>query len=169
MPHTQTENIRNPDIRNHANEIRSAQIDTLNDLIAITRDSAEFYTEAANKVSNAQLRTLFVNMAKSKNELVGAMSRDVKLEGANPVKEGTFRGKLQQFYGDIRAHLGDKDYAYVSELEQTEDRLLNALDNVVKDTDVPTPVKATVSTYLPTAKQQHDTMRDRKWAMEARH
>lgn len=169
MTHTQTDNIRNTNHRSNIDAVRNAKIDTLNDLIAITRDSAEFYTEAANKVNNAQLKTLFAHMANSKNGLVGAMSRDVKLEGATPAQEGTFRGSLDQFYGGIRAKLGDKDYAYVSELEESEDRLLNALGNVIKDEDVPAPVKATVNTYMPTVKQQHETMRDRKWAMETKH
>ncbi|MEO6967741.1 MAG: PA2169 family four-helix-bundle protein [Rhodanobacteraceae bacterium] len=153
----------------HTNDIRNQKINTLNELIAITRDSAEFYTEASNKVNNAQLKTLFAHMADSKNGLVGAMSREVKQEGAQPAKDGTFRGSLDQIYGDARAKFGDKDFAYVSELEDSEDRLLHALDNVVKDKDVPTPVKAIVNTYLPAVRQQHDTMRDRKWAMETRH
>ena len=166
---THTDNTRNPSTHSNIDNIRNAQIDNLNDLIAITRDSAEFYTEAANKVHNPQLKTLFTHMANSKNGLVGAMSRDVKHEGGKPTKEGTFRGNLDRFYGDIRAKLSNKDYAYVSELEQSEDRLLNAFNNVIKDEDVPGSVRATVTTYLPTAKQQHDTMRDRKWAMETKH
>ncbi len=153
----------------HTNDIRNQKINTLNELIAITRDSAQFYTEASNKVNNAQLKTLFAHMADSKNGLVGAMSREVRQEDAQPTKDGTFRGSLDQIYGEVRARFGDKDFAYVSELEDSEDRLLHALDNVIKDKDVPTPVKAIVNTYLPAVRQQHDTMRDRKWAMETKH
>jgi len=151
---------------NTTTNIREQKVETLNELIAATRDSAEFYSEAATKVDNGQLKTLFSDMARSKNGLVGAMSRDVKMEGAKPATDGTFRGSLHKFYGDVRAKLGDSDYAYVSELEDSEDRMLHALEDVLKDRDVPAPVKQAVTSYLPTVKQHHDAMRDRKWAMQ---
>ncbi len=149
--------------------IRTQKIDTLNELIAITRDSAQFYDEAAGKVDNTRLKTLFTDMAAAKNGLVGAMSRDVKLEGATPAQDGTFRGSLHRIYGDVRAKFGSKDFAYVSELEESEDRMLEALNNVVKDKDVPAPIKTAVTSYLPKVQEQHNLMRDRKWAMETNH
>jgi uncharacterized protein (TIGR02284 family) len=77
---------------------------------------------------------------------------------------------LHQIYGDAMAKFGDKkDYAYVSELEETEHRLLGAWNNVLRDDDEPAPVKNAVTSYLPTVKQHHDLMRDRKWAMETKH
>ena len=150
--------------------IREQKIETLNELIAVTRDSAEFYTDAAVKVDNPQLRTLFTDMADSKNGLVGAMAREVKTDGATAAKAGTFTGILRQTYGDVRARLGNNsDFTYVSELEATEDRMMDAWNNVLKDDDVPKPVKQAVTSYLPKVKAHHDLMRDRKWAMQATH
>lgn len=146
--------------------IREQQIDTLNDLIQVTRDSAKFYGDAAKEVDNPQLQSLFNDMAQSKNGLVGAMSRDVQAAGDKPAESGTFRGSLHQFYTDVRSKFGDTEYAFVSELEQSEDRLLKAFNDVVKDDDVPAPVKQTVSQYLPAIREHHDLMRDRKWAMK---
>lgn len=154
---------------NKTTEIRKEKIETMNELIATTRDSAAFYAEAASKIDNTQLKSLFTGMAESKNGLVGAMSRDVRSEGAEPAKDGTFRGSLHKLYGDVRAKLGDSDYAYVSELEQSEDRMLHAFKDVLEDDDVPAPVKQAVTSYLPKVQQHHDAMRGRKWAMEARH
>lgn len=57
--------------------IRTEKIDTLNDLIEITRDSATFYGDAAKAVPNPALKSLFGEMASSKNGLVGAMSKEV--------------------------------------------------------------------------------------------
>lgn len=147
--------------------IRNEKIDTLNDLIQITRDSASFYGDAAKHVPNPELKTLFTQMAESKNGLVGAMSRDVKAEGEVPAKSGTVRGALSELYTDVRAQLGDKNYGYVAGLEASEDRLMKAFHEVVKDTSVPAPVKEAVTSYLPTVQKHHDLMRDRKWAMQA--
>ena len=149
-------------------KIREKQIDTINDLIQVTRDSAKFYGDAAKEVESPELKNLFTDMAQSKNGLVGAMSRDVNAagDGDEAADSGTFRGSLHKFYTDVRSKFGDTDYAFVSELEQSEDRLLKAFNEVVKDDDVPAPVKQTVSQYLPTIRQHHDLMRDRKWAMK---
>ncbi len=150
--------------------IREQKIETLNELISVTRDSAAFYGDAATKVDNPQLRTLFNDMADSKNGLVGAMTREVKASGEPAAEAGTFTGILRQTYGDIRAKMGDdKDYAFVSQLEETEDRMLGAWHNVLKDDDVSKPVKEVVTSYLPKVKAHHDLMRDRKWAMQTRH
>lgn len=147
-------------------KIREQQIDTLNDLIQVTRDSAEFYQDAAGEVESPQLKSLFDQMAASKNGLVGAMSHEVQLAGDEAEDSGTFRGSLRQFYAGVRSKFGDTDYAYVSELEQSEERLLNAFDDVIKDQDVSQQVKQTVSQYLPTIKEHYAVMRDRKWAMD---
>jgi uncharacterized protein (TIGR02284 family) len=147
--------------------IRNEKIDTLNELIAVTRDSAEFYSDAARRVDNPKLQNLFSELAECKNGLVGAMSRDVRSEGATPESDGTFRGSLHKVYGDVRAKLGDSDYAYVSQLEESEDRMLHAFNDVLQDSGTPAPVKDAVRSYLPAARQHHDAMRDRKWEMKA--
>lgn len=150
-------------------DIREQKIDTLNELIQVTRDGAEFYAEAARSVDNPKLKSLFENMATSKNGLVGAMSKEVLAEGAKPAEAGTFRGTLRQLYASVRAKMSsdNSDYAYVSELEASEDRILDAFNGVLKSSSTPQAAKETVLSYLPKVKAQHDAMRDRKWAMQA--
>lgn len=147
--------------------IKTEKIDTLNDLIEITRDSATFYNDAAKAVPNPALKSLFGEMASSKQGLVGAMSREVRSEGAKPATTGTVRGTWDKLYGEVRTQFGDANYGYVSQLEATEDRLMKAFDEVVADDNVPASVKQTVSSYLPTIRSHHDMMRDRKWDMQA--
>ncbi|MEO6138070.1 MAG: PA2169 family four-helix-bundle protein [Luteimonas sp.] len=162
-----TNTTTNTNINPIKSNIRNEQINTLNELIAVTRDGAEFYGDAAAKAKSPQLQTLFRHMADSKNGLVGAMSREVKSVGGSPEATGTFRGTLHQLYGDARGKLGSTDYGYVAELEASEDRLLCAFDNVLKDDDVAPQVKEAVRGFLPKVREQHQVMRDRKWAMEA--
>lgn len=147
--------------------IRTEKIDTLNDLIEITRDSATFYNDAAKAVPNPALKSLFGEMASSKQGLVGAMSREVRAEDAKPATIGTVRGVWDKLYGEVRNQFGDANYGYVSQLEATEDRLMKAFHEVVADNDVSASVKQTVSSYLPTIRSHHDMMRDRKWSMQA--
>jgi uncharacterized protein (TIGR02284 family) len=148
-------------------DIRETKIETLNELIAVTRDSAKFYGEAAGEAQNPQLKDLFKSMADAKNGLVGAISREVKSEGGTPEDEGTFRGSLQRMYGNVRGKISGEDYGYVAELEESEDRMLNAFKDVLNDEDAPLQVKTVVRNYLPKVQEHHDLMRSRKWTMKA--
>ena len=150
----------------NSNDIREQKIDTLNELISVTRDSAKFYDKAAEDVDNTHLKTLFGNMAQVKQGLVGALSREVEATGGEPDDSGTFGGSLHRLYGEVRGKLGGDDYGYVSQLEASEDRMLEAYSDVLKDDDTPQKVKAVVSEYLPQVTRQHDMMRDRKWQMQ---
>ena len=147
-------------------DIREQKIETLNELISVTRDSARFYGEASTEAKNPQLQSLFRSMADSKNGIVGALSREVRSEGAEPDKQGSFSGSLHRLYGEVRGKLGGDDYGYVSQLEESEDRMLHAYSDVLKDNDTPQPVKSVVSEYLPKVTAQHDLMRDQKWMMQ---
>lgn len=150
-------------------QTRIEKAGTLNELIQATRDSAEFYFDAAKKVENPALRTLFGHMANSKNGLVGSMSKEVRMAGIEPAKSGTFRGALRELYDDVRSTIGvdQSDFAYVTQLEKSEDRLMEAFHDVIKSDSAPQAVKESLRSYLPTVKEHHDILRDRKWAMEA--
>jgi uncharacterized protein (TIGR02284 family) len=152
-------------------ELRNEKIETLNELIQATRDSADFYADAAKSVTNPELRSLFGDMADSKQGLVGSMAREVRAEAAEPATSGTLRGSFHKFYSTLRAEMAQDhgDYAYVKELEKSEDRLMAAFHDVIKRDAAPKAVKESLLSYLPKVQQHHDAMRDRKWAMQARH
>lgn len=142
---------------------------TLNDLIAIARDGQEFYEEAAKKVEHAELVALFNRIAGVKAKIVQQLSAEVQAAGGKPEDDGTFVGSMQQFYGKVRATLGDKEYGFVAELEESEDRLLKAFDEVIKDSDTPPAARDAATRLMPDVRQCHDTMRERKLALKNAH
>ena len=139
---------------------------TLNDLIAIARDGGDFYTDAATKVDNPALSTLFTQMAGHKREIVNGLTADVAAIGGEPADSGTMAGSMRQMYANVRAALGNKDYAYVAELEEVEDKLLEAFKDTINDSDTPPAAKAAVQKYLPQVVECHDIMRNRKIALK---
>ena len=140
---------------------------SLNDLIEIARDGGEFYTEAAGKVKDPQLSSLFGQMAAHKQEIVQGLSADVAATGGKPAEHGTLVGSMHQVYGKVRAALGDTDYAYVAELEESEDRLLDAFKDTISDRDTPAAAKAAAEQFLPRVLECHNIMRSHKHAMQA--
>jgi len=139
---------------------------TLNDIIEIARDGQDFYTEAADKVKDAELSALFTKIAGVKSQIVTSLSSTVAATGAKPAEHGTVVGSMQQFYGKVRATLGDTQYGYVAELEESEDRLLKAFKDTLTDSDTPPAARAEVSRLLPLGQETHDVMRNRKHAMK---
>jgi len=139
---------------------------TLNDLIEIARDGKDFYTEAAGKVKDAELSSLFTRIAGTKAELVNALSSTVLAAGGKPAEHGTMVGSMQQFYGKVRATLGDTQYGYVAELEESEDRLLKAFRDAAADNDTPPAARQEVTRLLPAVEETHSVMRARKHAMK---
>lgn len=138
----------------------------LNDIISVTRDGQEFYEHAATKVDDSELMTLFARMAAVKGQIVSGLSTEVKALGEQPAETGTWTGNLSQMYGDLRAVLGDKDYAYVAKLEDSEDRLLKAFDETIADVDTPASVREILGRYLPEVRSCHELMRTRKLALK---
>jgi len=139
---------------------------TLNDIIEIARDGQDFYTEAADKVKDAELSALFTKIAGVKSQIVTSLSSTVAATGAKPAEHGTVVGSMQQLYGKVRATLGDTQYGYVAELEESEDRLLKAFKDPLTDSDTPPAARAEVSRLLPLVQETHDVMRNRKHAMK---
>jgi len=140
---------------------------TLNDLIEIARDGTDFYTDAARKVDNPELSTLFTRMADHKREIVSGLTADVAAAGGEPAEHGTMVGSMREAYANVRAALGDKDFAYVAELEELEDRLLEAFEDTIEDDDTPPAAKAAAQRHLPRVAECHEIMRERKKALEA--
>ena len=140
---------------------------TLNDLISIARDGKDFYEEAAQKIDDAELKTLFARIATNKAQIVNELSAAVQAAGGTPEDSGTMVGSMQQMYGKLRATLGDKEYGYVAELEESEDRLLEAFDEAARDADTPPAARDVVVRLLPEVRACHDVMRTRKKAMKA--
>lgn len=139
---------------------------TLNDLIEIARDGSDFYTEAGGKVGNPELAALFQKMAGHKRDIVSGLTADVAAAGGDPADHGTMVGSVRQVYAKARAAMGDTDYAYVAELEELEDRLLDAFKDTVDDADTPPQARAAAQKYLPRVIECHDIMRSRKMALK---
>ncbi len=139
---------------------------SLNDLIAIARDGEHFYTEAARKVDNVELSALFTRIAGVKQNIARDLSAVVTSAGGEPATHGTVVGTMQEFYGKVRAALGDKQYGYVAELEESEDRLLKAFTEAASDNDVPATAREAVTRLLPEVRECHNVMRERKHAMK---
>jgi len=140
---------------------------TLNDLIEVLNDGKTFYTEAADKV-RPDLADLFRRMARTKAAIAGDLAGLVASAGEKPADGGTFVGAMRKFYAEVRSSLSSaQDATYVSQLEEFEDRILDAFRKVVENSD-DAATRAIAQRHLPQITRDHDDMRALK-QIEAAH
>jgi uncharacterized protein (TIGR02284 family) len=139
---------------------------TLSDMIEVLNDGRTFYQEAAIRVERADLKNLFERMARTKQSIAEDLRTAVVANGATPPEGGTFAGSLRMAYTEMRAALSThKDYQYVAQLEEFEDRILHSFEDAVakSDDDV---VRSIASRYMPEVTRDHNEMKTLKHAAQ---
>jgi len=132
---------------------------TLNDMIEVLNDGKTFYEEAAIEVERADLKTLFVRMARIKQAIANDLRTAVSANGAKPAEGGSFAGKLRTAYAEVRAKLSShKDDEYVTQLEEFEDRIMCAFKNAASTSD-DQAVRTIARRYMPEVLRDHNEMK----------
>ena len=139
----------------------------LNELIQIARDGQTFYTDVLGKIRNPSLKVVFRGLIDAKSQLIAALSEHVRVRGLAPTTRGALAGHFHQVYGDISARLvSDSDTAFVSRLEESEDRLLSAFEDAAAVPDN-ADVREIILRHLPRVRLCHDQMRNLKLSLAA--
>jgi uncharacterized protein (TIGR02284 family) len=135
---------------------------SLNELIEVLNDGVKFYDDAASSTKSDNYRQLFQRMASTKRAIAADLKAEVTYQGEKPAKSGTVAGSLRQTYTDLRAKLSDKpDAKYIGQLEESEDRILNAFQDALTTSDQ-AQVRQIAQNYLPDIRRMHDEMRSLK-------
>jgi len=102
---------------------RSDIVDALRDLINTCRDGEKGFQEAANRVNNAQFKTMFHDISQERGRF--ARELEGELASVNPDKtgkdEGHVVGSLHRAWIETKTSLGAGDQAILEWLEQGED------------------------------------------------
>jgi len=140
---------------------------TLNDLVEALNDGIAFYDHAAKETNDLAHQDLYRNMSRLKGLIAADLKAEVARQGEEPANDSTWLGEFRQGYADLKAKLvKDPDAAYVSSLEEQEDRVLKAFREAV-ESDQPPRVRELAATHLPEVQGMHDRMRALKMAKKA--
>jgi uncharacterized protein (TIGR02284 family) len=130
----------------------------LNDLIGVLGDGVKFYEDAARTV-DGPYQALFQRLASTKRAILSDLRAEVAYHGEAPFEGGTLAGSLRQAYTDLSARFSGKpDAKYISQLEETEDRILRAFTDALT-TSERAEVRQVARNYLPDIKRMHEEMR----------
>ncbi len=155
--------------------IKTHDIPSVTDLMLIARRSAGFYDAAAKTVENPKLKGLLGDIAVSRTRfLEGAETQMPGIVGNSKSKDVTKvatpdRTVLEwdQFYSAMQPQVSATSGAFVEGVQESEARLLTALDKLAAEKTAPAGLKLAVTNYLPIMRRQHSQVAAREWAKAA--
>lgn len=138
---------------------RNDTIHDLDDLVTALQDGIDFYEHAIEKRPESPHNATYRQFRDIKTSIIADLNSQIAASGEQPSNDGSWLSGVRQGYADVRAIFAkDSDDSYLVNLEEQEDRVLEAFRDALEDSDSPT-VRALAAKYLPEVKRMHDQMR----------
>ena len=152
-------------------DINKKTAEVLNDLVRINNDRIEGYTKAENetKAGDADLQSLFRQMAAESRSYVNDLSKYVSATGNETADDTTVRGKIYRAWMDVKATFSGKDRkAILASCEYGEDAAQKAYDAALStDAELPTEVRQLIMDQKQSLKKSHDQIKALRDAQHA--
>ena len=146
----------------------SAEITTLNTLIATTIDSITGYEDSAKNIDNERFREIFRQRASERQQIVEQLRAEVRRLGGDPEDSGSFLGKAHQRFEDLKAAITGRDEkAIINEVERGEDYIKGKFEAALNSDDLSGEARAAVERAYESVRSGHDQISQLKHGMEA--
>jgi uncharacterized protein (TIGR02284 family) len=134
----------------------------LNDLIEINNDRVIGYEKATKETAaeDADLRSLFTDMANDSRDYAVALREHVYTTGEDPAEGTTARGKIYRVWMDIKAAIsGQSRKAILASCEFGEDAAQRAYDIALEDTELTGEVRKVITEQKTKLRKSHDKIK----------
>src|SRR5438445_10673595 len=137
-------------------------------MIAVLDCSRRFYAEAADKVDREDLKTLFLDLAHSREAMLEDLRSLPDTHNGQSDKDDLI-GSLEKTYAEIRANWDvDKECRYLVSLVTSEDQILHAFGSAVVNSDSP-PMRDVASKHLEALIRGHQRLLKLRYGQPAEH
>jgi uncharacterized protein (TIGR02284 family) len=136
--------------------------EVLNDLIEINNDRVTGYEKAAKETAaeDADLRSLFMDMADESLIYAGELRKHVTRTGEDPAEGTTARGKIYRVWMDVKAAItGQSRKAILASCEYGEDAAQKAYESALDSDDLTGEVRTLVSNQKSKLRNSHDKIK----------
>ena len=128
-------------------------IPVLNDLVHYLEDGKEGYHKAAEKIENADIKTMFNLYSQKRAEFSSELQNEISRMGAEPDHSDEWKGKLHRTWMDIRSAFTKDDTATIlKECERGEEAAVERYNDALKE-DIPEFLKKVL-------RNQHDEIQN---------
>lgn len=135
---------------------------SISDLIEISEDGIAFYEEAAQKVKDKKLSTLFTRLAKAKSELAQELSGEVKPTASKKKvakKTDSPLGELSKVYAGLLKQWPESSAERFLRMAEVEGQLQLTFQQVVLDRDHSFVVRVLAKQYVSKAEVLNKELR----------
>lgn len=115
-----------------AQSVADQEVDILNQLLMLTRDSICGYREAAAETSNRALQRTFLRRAADRQQIADRLSEVIESLGEEPADEGTRLGMAHRVFLNLRELVGSGDAIAMHEVARGESFLRNRYERALK-------------------------------------
>lgn len=132
---------------------------SLSDLVHVLNDGIGFYDEASHRAGNQVYTDVFARMHHLKAAIVADLNAEIRLQGERPPINGTWLGDMRISYANLLIDMSKHpDYAYISQVEAQEDRVLEAFKDAIAS-DKSERVRELARVHLPEVQRMHDEIK----------
>jgi uncharacterized protein (TIGR02284 family) len=129
----------------------------LNTLIETTLDSVDGYEKAAELARNPRFQSLFKARAQSRGKLADELQAEVRGLGAEPWDKGSFRGRTQRAFLQLRDRIGGKsDKPVIEAVEHDEDLICGQFAEAANDSGLPESARQRINGMQGSLRAEHD-------------
>jgi len=135
---------------------------TLNTLIEICKEGQYGFLDAAEKVTNPELKTLFSEYSLQRSRFAGELQAVVTNLGEEPEKKSSFASAVHRGWMDLKsAFTKGGDHPILVECERGEDYAVEEYRTALKE-DLPADIRELVITQSTAVQAAHDDVRERR-------
>jgi uncharacterized protein (TIGR02284 family) len=139
-------------------------IATLNRLIEVSKDGERGFRTSADGVTSADLKTVFEEAARRCAQGARELQNQVRALGGDPELSGSMAGSMHRGWVNLRSAItGMDELAVIDECERGEDVAKAAYARALR-ADLPPGVRSLVERQYAGVKQNHDRVRDLRYA-----
>lgn len=154
-----TNHIHQSGVLTH-DEVRS-EIDLLNDLVAVDLDAREGFKLAADDAKDLELKELFANLSRQREEFARALQTEVRNLGGKLREHGTLSGAIHRGWLNLKAAIASRNnHAVLSECEEAEDHALKAYSDAAASSLLSPTAREMVESQLAAVQEAHNRIRD---------
>ena len=137
----------------------SNAVSILNGLIQTCKDGENGFNEAAQGVSSADMKDLFMRYSQQRSQFAGELQDEVSKIGGDPATSGSIAASLHRGWIDIKSVVtGQDEGAILSECERGEDSAVNAYQNALKEA-LPSNANSVIERQYAQIKEAHDRIK----------
>ena len=131
----------------------------LNSLIETTIDSVDGYEKAAREAQNPEFRRIFEERAFERRQVIDELRQEVTRMGGEVEDDGSLLAKAHRSFLKLRdAVAGGDDKQVIAEVERGEDFIKNKYEVAMRDDELTSAARQTVTRAYDSVKSGHDQM-----------